>query len=49
MCALMDTKMALRGRLDKVMQNPVEGDFWQADHIRPVCLGGGQADISGLR
>ena len=27
--AVMNSKMNLKGRLDKILQNPVEGDFWQ--------------------
>ena len=25
------------------------GDYWQADHITPVCLGGGACDLANLR
>jgi 5-methylcytosine-specific restriction endonuclease McrA len=25
------------------------GDYWQADHITPVCLGGGACDLENLR
>mmetsp|Transcript_28148 Transcript_28148/g.45196 ORF Transcript_28148/g.45196 Transcript_28148/m.45196 type:complete len:935 (-) Transcript_28148:1633-4437(-) len=33
----------------KLQENPDEGDFWQADHINPVALGGGQCDMLNFR
>ncbi|KAJ1486586.1 hypothetical protein T484DRAFT_1789225 [Baffinella frigidus] len=30
-------------------EKPVEGDFWQADHIKPVAEGGGLVQIDGFR
>ena len=36
MQALMESNIKLKGRMDKMMKAPVEGDFWQADHIRCV-------------
>eukprot|EP00056_Hartaetosiga_gracilis_P007950 m.114128 g.114128 ORF g.114128 m.114128 type:complete len:1223 (-) comp12812_c0_seq1:69-3737(-) len=36
-------------RIASIAQRPSEGDFWQADHINPVCEGGGESDISNFR
>ena len=50
MAALMESGFPVGGRTDAILQKPVEGDFWQADHIRPVCEGGGlEYDIAGFR
>lgn len=35
--------------LDRLLQEPKEGDFWQADHIIPVALGGGGCGLENLR
>ena len=35
--------------LDRLLQNPKEGDFWQADHILPVSEGGGGCGLENLR
>lgn len=35
--------------LDKLLQHPKEGDFWQADHIIPVAEGGGSCGLDNLR
>lgn len=35
--------------LDRLLQNPKEGDFWQADHITAVAEGGGGCDLENLR
>lgn len=35
--------------LERLLQKPTEGDFWQADHIRAVAEGGGGCDISNFR
>mmetsp|Transcript_2693 Transcript_2693/g.6384 ORF Transcript_2693/g.6384 Transcript_2693/m.6384 type:complete len:232 (+) Transcript_2693:125-820(+) len=35
--------------LDRLLQNPREGDFWQADHIRAVAEGGGDCGLDNLR
>ena len=35
--------------LDRLLQNPREGDFWQADHIRAVSEGGGGCGLDNLR
>jgi len=42
-------QIPLDGRTDSILKNPAAGDFWQADHVRPVCEGGGLVDISGLQ
>ncbi len=34
---LMQSKMNLKGRLDKMLQNPIEGDFWQVYICMGVC------------
>jgi len=33
----------------QLLERPTEGMLWQADHIRPVAEGGGEADLSNLR
>eukprot|EP00980_Cylindrotheca_fusiformis_P029622 scaffold23625_cov137-Cylindrotheca_fusiformis.AAC.7 len=35
--------------LERLLQNPKEGDFWEADHIIPVVEGGGSCDLKNLR
>uniref|UniRef100_A0A3Q1AVF7 Zinc finger, RAN-binding domain containing 3 n=1 Tax=Amphiprion ocellaris TaxID=80972 RepID=A0A3Q1AVF7_AMPOC len=35
--------------LNKMIRAPVEGDFWQVDHIRPVYSGGGQCSLDNLQ
>lgn len=30
-------------------ERPKAGDFWQADHINPVCEGGGECDLDNYR
>ncbi len=35
--------------LDRLLQNPREGDFWQADHILAVAEGGGSCGLENLR
>ena len=35
--------------LDRLLQNPREGDFWQADHILAVAEGGGSCGLDNLR
>lgn len=35
--------------LERLLQCPKEGDFWQADHIRPVAEGGGDCGLENLR
>jgi len=35
--------------LDRLLQNPREGDFWQADHILAVSEGGGGCGLENLR
>uniref|UniRef100_A0A8C2WRX6 Zinc finger, RAN-binding domain containing 3 n=1 Tax=Cyclopterus lumpus TaxID=8103 RepID=A0A8C2WRX6_CYCLU len=36
-------------RLNEMIRAPVEGDFWQVDHIRPVYSGGGQCSLDNLQ
>ncbi|XP_054915581.1 DNA annealing helicase and endonuclease ZRANB3 [Poeciliopsis prolifica] len=36
-------------RLNKMICAPVEGDFWQVDHIQPVYRGGGQCSMDNLQ
>uniref|UniRef100_A0A672FH77 Zinc finger, RAN-binding domain containing 3 n=1 Tax=Salarias fasciatus TaxID=181472 RepID=A0A672FH77_SALFA len=36
-------------QLNQMIRAPVEGDFWQADHIRPVYGGGGQCSLDNLQ
>ncbi len=35
--------------LDRLLQNPKEGSFWEADHIVPVAEGGGGCGLDNLR
>ena len=35
--------------LDRLLHNPREGDFWQADHILAVSEGGGSCGLENLR
>ncbi|XP_041355176.1 DNA annealing helicase and endonuclease ZRANB3-like [Gigantopelta aegis] len=34
---------------EQMVKNPVAGQFWHADHIRPVWEGGGMCDIDNMR
>ncbi|KAJ8349806.1 hypothetical protein SKAU_G00249360 [Synaphobranchus kaupii] len=36
-------------QLNEMIRNPVEGQFWQVDHIRPVYGGGGQCSLDNLQ
>ncbi|XP_070786838.1 DNA annealing helicase and endonuclease ZRANB3 [Enoplosus armatus] len=36
-------------QLNEMIRAPVEGDFWQVDHIRPVYSGGGQCSLDNLQ
>lgn len=43
-------KLPQSGRaLEKLLQNPKEGDFWQADHKLAVAEGGGDAGLENLQ
>jgi HNH endonuclease len=35
--------------LERLLQHPKEGDFWQADHIKAVAEGGGGCDLENFR
>lgn len=35
--------------LESLLQDPLEGDFWQVDHIRAVAEGGGGCGLDNLR
>ncbi|KAF1397065.1 DNA annealing helicase and endonuclease ZRANB3, partial [Spheniscus mendiculus] len=37
------------GQLNEIVTNPTEGQFWQADHIKPVYSGGGQCSLENLQ
>ncbi|XP_034096487.1 DNA annealing helicase and endonuclease ZRANB3 [Gymnodraco acuticeps] len=41
-------QMSLK-QLNVMIRAPVEGDFWQVDHIRPVYSGGGQCSLENLQ
>ncbi|KAK2856896.1 hypothetical protein Q5P01_005631 [Channa striata] len=41
-------QLSLR-QLNEIIRAPVEGDFWQVDHIRPVYSGGGQCSLDNLQ
>ncbi|XP_072527347.1 DNA annealing helicase and endonuclease ZRANB3 isoform X2 [Salminus brasiliensis] len=36
-------------QLNEIIRNPVEGQFWQVDHIKPVYSGGGQCLLDNLQ
>lgn len=36
-------------QLNEMIRAPVEGDFWQVDHIQPVYRGGGQCSLENLQ
>ncbi|XP_066543672.1 DNA annealing helicase and endonuclease ZRANB3 isoform X2 [Amia ocellicauda] len=36
-------------QLNEMIRSPAEGQFWQADHIRPVFMGGGQCSLDNLQ
>ncbi|XP_037390218.1 DNA annealing helicase and endonuclease ZRANB3 isoform X3 [Pygocentrus nattereri] len=36
-------------QLNEMIRNPVEGQFWQVDHINPVYSGGGQCLLDNLQ
>ncbi|KAF4097552.1 DNA annealing helicase and endonuclease ZRANB3 isoform X1 [Onychostoma macrolepis] len=36
-------------QLNEMIQSPVEGHFWQVDHINPVYRGGGQCSLENLQ
>ncbi|XP_035249465.1 DNA annealing helicase and endonuclease ZRANB3 isoform X2 [Anguilla anguilla] len=36
-------------QLNEMIRTPVEGQFWQVDHIRPVYSGGGQCSLDNLQ
>ena len=38
-----------RKAMDSLLNDPTEGNFWQADHIRAVAEGGGDASLDNLR
>ncbi|KAJ6761443.1 DNA ANNEALING HELICASE AND ENDONUCLEASE ZRANB3 FAMILY MEMBER [Salix koriyanagi] len=37
------------GELDKLANNPCEGNAWHADHIVPVYRGGGECKVENMR
>lgn len=36
-------------QLNEMISHPVEGHFWQVDHIKPVYSGGGQCLLDNLQ
>ncbi|XP_069377575.1 DNA annealing helicase and endonuclease ZRANB3 isoform X2 [Paralichthys olivaceus] len=42
------TQLSLK-QLNEMIRAPVEGNFWQVDHIRPVYSGGGQCSLDNLQ
>ncbi|XP_069880097.1 DNA annealing helicase and endonuclease ZRANB3 isoform X2 [Dipodomys merriami] len=36
-------------QLNEMIRNPVEGHFWQVDHMKPVYEGGGQCSLDNLQ
>lgn len=47
--ALMLTACSVFFQLNEMIRAPVEGDFWQVDHIQPVYRGGGQCSLDNLQ
>ena len=48
--ALQRTHYPTKGdRIGRLLRDPKEGDFWEADHILPVEEGGGESDLSNLQ
>jgi HNH endonuclease len=50
--ALINAKFTLpksAGALERLLQKPKEGDFWQADHIVAVAEGGGGCGLDNLQ
>ena len=49
--ALMQTKFRRFDpkRFQKLLSKPTSGQLWQADHIIPVCEGGGECDLNNYR
>ena len=45
----MMMKLLLMFQLNEIIRAPVEGDFWQVDHIQPVYSGGGQCSLDNLQ
>ena len=39
----------LSDRTPRMLSAPKEGDFWEADHVRPVEHGGGECDLTNLQ
>ena len=37
------------GRLERMLAHPAEGDFWQADHVVAVHVGGGEAELDNYQ
>ncbi|XP_068051352.1 DNA annealing helicase and endonuclease ZRANB3 isoform X3 [Anomalospiza imberbis] len=37
------------GQLNEMIRSPVEGQFWQVDHMQPVYSGGGQCSLENLQ
>ena len=48
--ALLDSTLStMSDRLRRCLDNPKEGDFWEADHLRAVADGGGESDLSNYQ
>lgn len=45
----MLTAFSVFFQLNEMIRAPVEGDFWQVDHIQPVYRGGGQCSLDNLQ
>lgn len=45
----LTTSFCVCFQLNEMIRAPVEGDFWQVDHIRPVYSGGGQCSLDNLQ
>ena len=39
----------LKERVKRMLEQPKEGDFWEADHIVPVAEGGGEASLNNFQ
>ena len=46
---LMSSKYPVNNRSRKMLTDPKEGDFWEADHIVPVEMGGGETSLDNFQ
>ena len=50
MQALMSSHYSTLGdRTKRMLNDPKEGDFWEADHVVAVAEGGGESDLNNFQ